>query len=320
MENQNKPDGQLWDTLHRKRFHFVVILALVTTVLAVTVGNNLFQGDLLGNQSAQNGSADARRAARLEERKRKRGITTGPTVSFLGDLLAIIGNGSTSVPVLDKTIFPVDRIPNWGAMRTSDQWDRTYAQMTDADFVSIPPYDLSQLTIPMSSLSSPLLDKNIPIITAKLFYSTRYFASYSVDADEFTGMHSGVDLKLPIGTPIGAIGNGIVRYAANDGALGLHVIIEHKLISGEKVFSIYGHFSTIAVKEGDQVDAGQTIGTVGMTGNTTAPHLHLQVDRETGTDPHVPWSPLYAPTKAQAAKWSINPITFIQDHAEQTSP
>ncbi len=320
MENPNTSDRKFWETLRRKRFHFVVILALVTTVLSMTIGSNLFQGDLLNYQIVQMNSPSARRVSRLEKRQRKHGISTGPSVSFLGDLLGLMEEGGEFIPVLQKTVFPVDRIPNWGAMRTSDQWDRTYAQMTDADFVPVPRYDLSQLTIPMSSLTHPLLDTNIPIITAKLFYSTRYFAAYSVDANEYTGMHSGLDLKLPIGTPIHAIGNGLVAYAQNEGALGLHVIIEHKLASGEDVFSVYGHFSSVAVKVGDQVAVGQVIGTVGMTGNTTAPHLHLQVDRETETDPHMPWTPLYAPTKEQVAKWSINPITFIQDHAEKTSP
>ena len=53
------------------------------------------------------------------------------------------------------------------------------------------------------------------------------------------------------------------------------VVIEH----AGGVTSLYGHLQTgLAVHVGDDVVAGQVIGAVGMTGNTTGPHLHLEID------------------------------------------
>ncbi len=230
-----------------------------------------------------------------------------PTNSILSS------SGSLSGTFL-HTVFPVDSIPNWGAMRSAAEWDRTYSQMDKSDYVPVPAYDRSLLTIPMALLARNLTTETISIITAKLFYSTRYFAAYDLDADEFTGAHSGVDLKLPIGTPIKAIAGGIVKYAANDGALGLHVMIRHRLPNGSTYFSMYGHFDTVSVKPGDNVTPGQVIGTVGMTGDTLAPHLHLQVDKATGTGAHIPYEPPYNPTRAAVMRWSVNPILFIQQH------
>ncbi|MDD4319560.1 MAG: M23 family metallopeptidase [Candidatus Peribacteraceae bacterium] len=218
------------------------------------------------------------------------------------------------VPALGKAVFPVDRIPNWGAMRSSAEWDRPYEAMTEADFVPVPSYDLAQLTIPISSLTNPIIEDNIHLITAKLFYSTRYFAAYDLDADEFTGNHAGVDLKLPLGTPVRVIGGGIVREAGDGGALGTYVMVEHRLKNGEKFFSIYGHLRSMKVRAGDAVGAGQVIGEVGFTGISTGPHLHLQVDRDDGSAKHMPFTPLQPLTRNEAAKWSVNPITFIQEH------
>ncbi len=215
-------------------------------------------------------------------------------------------------PAFIKTTFPMARVPDWGHMRTPEEWNRTYSQMTEEDFVRIPRYNLQTLTIPMASLASDLSEENMQIITAKLTYSTRYFGAYDVDATEFTAVHPGIDIKLAKGTPIGAIAGGKVNVAMKDSSgLGLHVIIEHRLSDGSRFFSIYGHFDSISVKTGDTVKPGQMIGRVGMTGNTTAPHLHLQVDIGGSEDIHTPYWPASVPSAGEAAKHAINPILFI---------
>ncbi len=178
--------------------------------------------------------------------------------------------------------------------------------MTDADFVRIPRYDMAALTIPMKTLTDPVTEENIPTITAKLFYSTRYLGRYDLDATEGSGQHAGVDLKLARGTPIGAIAGGRVVSVTTNQILGLHVIIEHRLKNGTAYFSVYGHFDSSPVRIGQDVRPGQIVGYVGMTGNTSAPHLHLQVDRGEPGKPHVPFA-----EGGNAAGSMVHPITFI---------
>ncbi len=86
--------------------------------------------------------------------------------------------------------------------------------------------------------------------------------------------HFGVDIAAPEGTPIGAMGPGTIRLAHEDMVLtGKTVMIDH----GHGLMSVYTHMSDIAVVEGDDVEAGQTIGAVGQTGRATGPHLHWGV-------------------------------------------
>jgi murein DD-endopeptidase MepM/ murein hydrolase activator NlpD len=208
--------------------------------------------------------------------------------------------------------FPVAQAPNWGNMHTPQLWNRTYSQMTPADYVRIPSYDLGTLTTPMASLTDPLLDQNIPAITAKLFYSTRFFGAYDLDSGEFVSTHAGVDLKLPLGTPLGAVAGGRVLSVSTDDVFGLHVIIEHRHPTDGTFYSIYGHLGSATVQAGEAVVPGQTIGRVGMTGNTTGPHLHWQIDRgQPGESAHQIYVPASVPSRAEADLHVINPVTFV---------
>ena len=86
--------------------------------------------------------------------------------------------------------------------------------------------------------------------------------------------HSGVDLAAAIGTPVYATAAGVVHILFSASGFGLHVVIDHGSIS-----SLYGHLSSVAVADGAYVVAGQVIGAVGSSGNSTGPHLHFEIDR-----------------------------------------
>jgi murein DD-endopeptidase MepM/ murein hydrolase activator NlpD len=87
------------------------------------------------------------------------------------------------------------------------------------------------------------------------------------------GGHEGVDLATNVGTPVHAAGGGTVAYAGwNDTGYGNVVVIAHG-----PVFTIYGHMSSLSVRCGQSVTAGQQIGLSGNTGNSTGPHLHFEM-------------------------------------------
>jgi len=87
-------------------------------------------------------------------------------------------------------------------------------------------------------------------------------------------MHSGMDFTAPIGTPIYATGNGIVKLAEyNAGGYGNHVVISH----GFGYETLYGHLNRIKVRPGQRVTRGDVIGELGNSGSSTGPHLHYEV-------------------------------------------
>ena len=185
--------------------------------------------------------------------------------------------------------------------------------MAAADFVRVPEYDLDVLTQPMKILLENR-HESAPDITAKLVYSTRYFGKYDLDSKEFAAVHPGVDIKLALNTPIGSIAGGRVHRIDTAKGLGLYVVVEHR-IADETFYSIYGHFGRLNVKEGDNVKPGQIVGYVGMTGNTTAPHLHLQIDRkQEGKTVHTPYWPLAIPSGDNVERFTVHPIRFIEKH------
>jgi murein DD-endopeptidase MepM/ murein hydrolase activator NlpD len=93
--------------------------------------------------------------------------------------------------------------------------------------------------------------------------------------DGFNKMHRGTDFAAPLGTPIMASGNGIIKKAGWCGGGGNCVKIKHN----STYQTVYAHMSKFArgIKVGKRVKQGQTIGYVGSTGKSTGPHLHYEV-------------------------------------------
>ena len=96
----------------------------------------------------------------------------------------------------------------------------------------------------------------------------------------FAHFHTGIDLAVPLGTPVFAAADGVVLQAqpmtdagGNLVGYGNYVVIQH--LAGLQ--TLYGHLLSSVVKPGDMVTRGQLIGLVGSTGNSTGPHTHFEV-------------------------------------------
>ncbi len=105
---------------------------------------------------------------------------------------------------------------------------------------------------------------------------TTICSGFGMRSDPFTGeqrMHQGIDIDAEAGTPVFPVLEGKVIFAGSRGGYGKLVIVEHE----DGLQSRYGHLSDIDVAEGDWLDTSGALGTVGSTGRSTGPHLHLEV-------------------------------------------
>lgn len=111
-------------------------------------------------------------------------------------------------------------------------------------------------------------------------------SSFGERVDPFNGegaFHRGIDISSSYGRQIVAPADGVVTFADFANGYGRMVMIDH----GRGVETRYGHLSAFAVADGQHVKRGQLIGYVGLSGRTTAPHLHYEVwVRGTPVNPH----------------------------------
>ncbi|MFF2272704.1 M23 family metallopeptidase [Agromyces sp. NPDC058136] len=103
--------------------------------------------------------------------------------------------------------------------------------------------------------------------------------------------HKGLDMNPGDRSPIQAIAAGVVREASavDNGGLGVYAVIDHT-VGGELVSSVYAHMAegSLEFAVGDEVAVGDQVGLVGNTGQSTGPHLHLEI-LEGGTRPVDPY-------------------------------
>ncbi len=116
-------------------------------------------------------------------------------------------------------------------------------------------------------------------------------SNYGYRADPFDGgraFHRGIDFLAPPGTPVYAVGDGVVEFIGPAPGFGKLVEVRH----GPRLVSRYAHLQGIEVTSGMPLKAGQRIARVGSTGRSTGPHLHFELLLD---DRHVNPAPFLAP-------------------------
>lgn len=104
-------------------------------------------------------------------------------------------------------------------------------------------------------------------------YVTRGQATGGPGSNTGEERHPGIDVAVPMGSPVRASGGGTVLQTGEDPEYGIFVLLDHP----DGYQSMYGHLSRVTVTTAQAVDAGQVIGLSGNTGRSSAPHLHFEV-------------------------------------------
>ena len=90
------------------------------------------------------------------------------------------------------------------------------------------------------------------------------------------GEHAGVDIAVPAGSYVRTTRGGIVTETGDDAEYGLFVKVAHD----DEITSLYAHNSWLFVSVGDSVEMGEVIALSGNSGRSTAPHLHVEIERD----------------------------------------
>ena len=181
----------------------------------------------------------------------------------------------TRLTQLDNTIAAAEQ----AAWQAASYWVQNHIGTLPAS-IAVPP--LTPLTGNGSQLAWPV---HGTVITQP-FGPTTY--PFEPAFDGYPHFHTGVDLAGPLGTPVTAAADGVVVAAmSTTQGYGNYII----LASAGGILTLYGHLESMLVTAGQSVTAGQPIGLLGSTGNSTGPHLHFEV-RVNGqpTDP-IPFLP-----------------------------
>jgi len=192
----------------------------------------------------------------------------------------------------DGAVSPVAKVPKWTSLTTAER-SYTYSQIPANKFMPLPRYNVSDFRKGLTWRADNERERN-----AYITYPVPNLGNYKLDGTENSGSHTGLDIKVPTGTPILSISRGVVIKAKTQTTgFGKHIVIMHKDVPDPKnrgrkttLYSAYAHLSQIKVKIGQQVRKGQIIGLSGATGMATTPHLHFQID--TADAPFHPYWPI----------------------------
>jgi len=227
---------------------------------------------------------------------------------------SVLGDMDDSLIVYTGTVTPIEKVPDYEYWSTfgGNIYEHTYRQVPSNVLRSLPVYN-------QKTQQSEVLSHG----QGNDVYSVGYLGSYSTGAEN-SGSHPGIDIRVPIGTPVRAMANGIVEVVKENGGFGKLIVIRHpnvpdpdNPIRTTTLYSCYAHLNAIYVEEGDIVHREEHIADSGNSGLVSGPHLHFQIDRESA-----PWHPYWPFTDEEASREGMNmgqavDSEFFQGRARQ---
>lgn len=121
--------------------------------------------------------------------------------------------------------------------------------------------------VKVAAKAATVLKVSAPLANPKVIQSFHNPGAYSL------GYHTGVDFAASTGTVVKAVAAGTVVSSDPSGSYGINVLVKHT----DGTYSLYAHLSSKTVFPGTKVAAGRMVGRSGSTGNSTGPHLHLEI-------------------------------------------
>ncbi len=188
----------------------------------------------------------------------------GSQIDFASD----IRKADSFVMFFNMEIYPDEEVFPAGIVATefTNQGEKFLAVQFDLPDGTSDYFDINGDSLRRSFLKSPLRYRHI----SSGFSHRRYHPILKIYRP-----HLGIDYAAPSGTPVSALGDGLIIFCGRKGGYGKYIQVKH----GDAYVTCYGHLSGYAkgMKKGVRVEQGQVIGYVGSTGLSTGPHLDFRV-------------------------------------------
>lgn len=299
VPNSRHGRGQNATLSHR---HLILIALVVLVALPVFLGVLAYYAqDMLSTYSADSQLSAQRRelAAQrttIAEAKRNAEAHLDALAQRLGQLQAqmlrvnALGSRLTRMAGLDAREFDFSAEAAMGGPEKAGTSSNPSELMSSLDRLS---QEVERQQERLAALENLLLDRKLNAAVTPSGWPVEggwVSSGFGMRADPFNGhqsMHEGVDIASHMGSPVLAVGDGVVSHSGERAGYGLLVEVTHE--SG--LITRYGHTSATLVRVGDRVKKGQAIALVGTSGRSTGPHLHFEVVRN-GT--------------------SVNPMRYLQ--------
>lgn len=223
----------------------------------------------------------------IEQTRRDAEIHLNALAQRLGHMQAellrlnALGQRLARMAGLDRREFDFSEAPAMGGPEAV----RDLASITVPDFIKELERVSGQIgrkSERLTALESTLLDKQLHAAVHPVGWPADggwVSSGFGLRSDPFTGrtaFHEGVDIASRFGSPIKAMGGGVVSHAGEKEGYGLTVEVTH----GNGYTTRYAHCKAVLVRVGDRVAKGQDLAHVGSSGRSTGPHLHFEVLRD----------------------------------------